>query len=410
MASQTLGFLNLEDVDSAKTWLRAFRAMSRAQNWKDTDDCRTITDQFISRCGIASLQKVEFIVAPKELEELKFEEINTSILSFLQPKSRIVAAERYKFYQCRQKGNEPITEFVARLRKAAQTCSFDSLKTCSDPSEEMVLMGLVAGINDKAIQSLVIERMSSSVLTVSSVQDIVRNQELVQSFISSSRNQIQDTINSISNENRENSINSIAKNSKVNKIQCRYCGSAHPPRSCPAYGKTCNNCGRQNHFSKACLQKKRVNAVEEVDIGYVNHHVFSINELIENILINGHVVPMQIDTGAGLSLLSSSLWQKIGSPSLSKYKKALESYDGHVMKTIGVFQCEIERKNKFEVVNLVVVQSDKSFGLLGRDNIQSEVVDNVTQSVSHSVILPSIQGFKATVELAADSPPPVLSS
>ena len=62
-----------------------------------------------------------------------------------------MAAERYNFYQCRQKENEPITEFVARLRKAAQTCLFDSLKTCSDPTEEMVLMGFVAGINDKAV-------------------------------------------------------------------------------------------------------------------------------------------------------------------------------------------------------------------------------------------------------------------
>ena len=33
---------------------------------------------------------------------------------------------------------------------------------------------------------------------------------------------------------------------------CRYCGSSHPPRRCPAYGVMCGECGRVNHFSAMC--------------------------------------------------------------------------------------------------------------------------------------------------------------
>ena len=44
-------------------------------------------------------------------------------------------------------------------------------------------------------------------------------------------------------------------------------GGSHKPMSCPAYGKECHNCEKNNHFSKYCkadaFNKKKVNAVEE---------------------------------------------------------------------------------------------------------------------------------------------------
>lgn len=58
--------------------------------------------------------------------------------------------------------------------------------------------------------------------------------------------------------------------------QCRYCGG-HPhsnKKECSALGKTCRECGKQNHFSKVCEAKKRgalatgkVNAVDEAEAG-----------------------------------------------------------------------------------------------------------------------------------------------
>ena len=33
---------------------------------------------------------------------------------------------------------------------------------------------------------------------------------------------------------------------------CRYCGSRHPPRRCPAYGMMCGECSWVNHFNTVC--------------------------------------------------------------------------------------------------------------------------------------------------------------
>ena len=33
---------------------------------------------------------------------------------------------------------------------------------------------------------------------------------------------------------------------------CHCCGMKYPPKSCPAYGKTCRTCGKPNHFASVC--------------------------------------------------------------------------------------------------------------------------------------------------------------
>ena len=31
---------------------------------------------------------------------------------------------------------------------------------------------------------------------------------------------------------------------------CKFCGSSHPARKCPAYGKVCACCQKMNHYAK----------------------------------------------------------------------------------------------------------------------------------------------------------------
>ena len=36
------------------------------------------------------------------------------------------------------------------------------------------------------------------------------------------------------------------------KTKCRNCGSTHPPKKCPAYGKECFSCKKKGHFKQFC--------------------------------------------------------------------------------------------------------------------------------------------------------------
>jgi hypothetical protein len=48
---------------------------------------------------------------------------------------------------------------------------------------------------------------------------------------------------------------------------CSRCGTSHPPRTCPAYGRKCNKCGKTGHFEKCC-RGAAVNAVMINALGY----------------------------------------------------------------------------------------------------------------------------------------------
>ena len=48
---------------------------------------------------------------------------------------------------------------------------------------------------------------------------------------------------------------------------CYFCGGIFPhPKgrtSCPAYGKVCNACKLPNRFSKCCINREKVNQVDD---------------------------------------------------------------------------------------------------------------------------------------------------
>jgi hypothetical protein len=47
---------------------------------------------------------------------------------------------------------------------------------------------------------------------------------------------------------------------------CYYCGRVHPPRKCPAMGKTCSSCGKPNHFARVCKSRDKVAELEQVKV------------------------------------------------------------------------------------------------------------------------------------------------
>ena len=59
---------------------------------------------------------------------------------------------------------------------------------------------------------------------------------------------------------------------------CQFCGYSNKRGHCPAYGKICNACHKQNHFAKVC--KAATKEVHTVDNGSVsNEQPFFISDI-----------------------------------------------------------------------------------------------------------------------------------
>ena len=97
-----------------------------------------------------------------------------------------------------------------------------------------------------------------------------------------------------------------------------------------------------NHFSTMC--KSSNGRMQEIHGTFTDsdgsivdndiHHISSFCPIYNTNLtsIGNHLVKMQKDTGASISIISSKIWENIGRPSLSKSSKKLETYDGHQMQ------------------------------------------------------------------------------
>ena len=158
--------------------------------------------------------------------------------------------------------------------------------------------------------------------------------------------------------------------------------------ACPAYGKTCLYCKKKNHFSSVCFSKS--SAIHSMESDHVNvsndpmlyvTEINSVDNVTQQISINGKCLTMQHDTGASTSIISSSQWIDINKPTLKKSSKTLEAYDGHRFTVLGEFTEAIAVNGKFKLAVFTVVQSDKRFGLLGRDLLDENLhhIDSLSE-------------------------------
>ena len=135
-----------------------------------------------------------------------------------------------------QREDESVDCFVCRLKATANSCKFPS----DDIKDEQITFQLIKGIRWPEEQKSLIKRGNKLTL-----QEAVAS---AQSFEAT----LQSTSRFAENATPTASIGAMKK-SKI----CKYCGTEHPPRQCPAYGKICNACKKPNHFSSVCRSKHK---------------------------------------------------------------------------------------------------------------------------------------------------------
>ena len=129
---------------------------------------------------------------------------------------------------------------------------------------------------------------------------------------------------------------------------------------------------------------------------------------MKKVLLNNTELDFQLDTGAAISILSERQWVQLGSPKLSQTSAQPTNFDGTKIKTLGQLYTNIKIDEELSNAVFIVVKSDKQYGLIGRNIINTRESKISVHSVQVEE-LPEISGFKASISLIDKESPLKLS-
>ncbi|XP_063370250.1 uncharacterized protein K02A2.6-like [Cydia amplana] len=302
------------------------------------------------------------VVTTKSYDDLK------KVLNEYYGKKTYVLSERVTFATRHRKAEETITQFILELRSLAGYCEFGTTL------DERIRDQLVIGINNSTWQQELIKEHPTNSAKLSDV--IATANKLEQAELQSQR-----LTNNPQMGTEQQTVNKIRPKThrptqqQTPKVKtCMFCGRDFHTNmnDCPAKGKRCNACGKENHFSSVCitsgrLKLKQNNTTRQItrqtdsdddNFDEQSIHTFAVkrhNNPTTKIMIptqlNAKRVEMLYDPGAVHSVIGKNLWNSIGRPPLKKCKN-LMAYTEVEIETLGT--CEIT-VNAFNIQKVLTV-------------------------------------------------------
>ena len=409
--------LNLESPEDCRAWLIAFEAHCRIKGVKDEipeGGTSPKLDSFLERCGTKSLLKIVALIPGKDVTTQKFSKVKEVIEQYVEPRERLIIADRTTFMQMSQQAGETELDFLARINEMASHCKWEQLKT-DDPTETLTKLRFIAGLIDESLKLKVLEKVQNTPeINVQQIVDFCQMTHQLRSFVSTN-NEATHTASDSSPTTTSDNFHISRTGSRRN---CGNCGTSHQRGACPAYGRTCYNCNRRNHFAHVCRQAIRRQANDQqprqsnlqqqtqADDDTNTVDVFTVyskddNAIMQTITIMNCELLFQIDTGAAVSILSEYQYNKLGKPKLKQTLVQPRNFDGSLITTLGELHTDIIMNNDKFTTCFIVVKSSKQYGLIGRNIIDSKNSQIATYSITEKPEpLPEIKGFTASIKLA----------
>ena len=167
--------------------------------------------------------------------------------------------------------DENVEEWMKRLRTAAEECKYHE-------QDRQVKEQFICGLNNECMQAKIISEIKAK-----GKADSITSKQVVMLAMQQEASMMQ-IIGARQTEAQ-----------MMRTSTCRYCGSSHLPRTCPAYGMTCGECSRVNHFSTVCRAPRQVTSRQgEQDNGQTNK--VKNNQVIHNYIYVKACIETKINT------------------------------------------------------------------------------------------------------------------
>ena len=315
--------------------------------------------------------------------------------------SRNVVYERYVFNTCVQTNDESVQSYVTRLRKLATSCEYGEL------TDDLIRDRLVIGLKHngdkvrllreknldlkKAIQMCTTSEVAAQ--QMKKIQSAEDNTEDVKKFDDKKKAHRRRRFKNAPEQPQKSNDKQTKSGAEPRAgFTCKYCGrqQRHVKRTeCPAFGKTCSNCGKKGHFSSVCLITKKVNQFEDLETSSEDEACLNLEtvSLVDTKARQWFTeiqffkspkddfttsLSCQLDTGATCNVLcldDLSAITQLGDPPIQKSSVKLRLFGGSTMKPIGECDLQVKYHDTKQILKFQVVQ-DKCRPLLSAETCE----------------------------------------
>ncbi|XP_052766234.1 uncharacterized protein LOC128207393 [Mya arenaria] len=308
-----------------------------------------------------------------EAEKKSLKSIYKKFQAHVQPKLNPIFA-RFRFYNEVQ-GADTIDKFVTRLRLRSRDCKFNANE------DEMIRDRIVFGTNNSRIREKLInegEKLTlDKALQIAQSFEYCQTQMATMNLTSTQTDTPPVTPTPVDAIHRRNGRKPPPDNHQQQRQppqqrqqqrsyqryekSCDNCGRVHGPTKtqCPAFGKLCNKCQKQNHFGHMCRSNQNYHkSVHDIDASAVDGacgyscdtpeyyiDMVSTRSLSQSpdrafvpITLGPSKVPIhfKIDTGSECNIVSHETFKRLKlSAPLEPPDSKLTSYSGDLLKVLG---------------------------------------------------------------------------
>ena len=341
------------------------------------------------------------LLAPDKPKDKTFEELSEVLQKHFEPKP-VVIVQRFHFHRRNQAPGESVADYVAELRRLATHCKFDGYL------EEALRDRLVCGLRSEGVQKRL---LTYTDLTLAKAVEVAQSMEAAE----------RDTQEMKSTELTIRKVST--QRGAVKAKPCYRCGKqGHEPHSCGFREAICHNCQKKGHLARVCRSKAqnekggrtswrskkgRQGPVKWVSLSE-DQGTQPTPESEERVIlrvggppskpitvtveIDGKSIPMEVDTGSAVSLISEDTQKKcFPQAKLKGTTVVLQTYTAEAMCVLGVMTVKVKYGEYINTHELYVVEGSGP-SLLGRAWLetlrldwQSLRVDSVTGSAPESL-------------------------
>ena len=341
---------------------------------------------FLSIVGPVLYRSLRSILAPVKPSKKTFEELAEVLKNHYDPPPSEVM-QRFRFNTWSHKPGESVATYMAELRHLAEFCNF------GPTLDKMIRDRLVSGINDDGIQK---KLLSEPALTYTRALEIAQGTEEAEKNLREMRapRRDRDTAGPQA-PSKQNPVNQLTsgKQSKRQSSGCYCCGlTGHKVAQCKFRDKSCRICGKKGHLAKMCKssgttqpgtrqsknqgQSKSIRQVGNESGGDSEDSLEGIQALKQLggkmpplkvwVQVDECKIPMEIDTGASLSIMSEVTYRKIWpTRELEVSDVKLQTYSKEPLPVVGARNVQVYYEGQKATLPLVVVKGDGPT-LLGR--------------------------------------------